>query len=81
MSTLSYNSKINSTKSVVESLKESVMQIFWDEDPFEFCSSRSLLPLIQEDAEYSIKELHLKEQDQSKYLQKVEQVLGEFCEV
>ena len=76
-----YNTKINSAQIVVERLKESVMQIFWEEDPFEFCSLRSLLPLIQEEAEYSIKELHLKEQDQSKYLQKVEQVMGEYCEV
>lgn len=81
MRATSYNTKITSAQKVVESLKENVMEIFWEEDPFEFCSSRSILPLIQEEAEYSIKELHLKEPDQERYLQKVEQVLGEYCEV
>ncbi|MCB2195579.1 MAG: hypothetical protein KQH79_06950 [Bacteroidetes bacterium] len=81
MRAISYNSKITSAQQVVESLKENVMEIFWEEDPFEFCSSRSILPLIQEEAEYSIKRLHLKEPDQNRYLQKVEQVLGEYCEV
>jgi len=81
MRTQSYSTKINSAQQVVESLKENVMEIFWEENPFEFCSSRSILPLIQEEAEYSIKELHLNEKDQCKYLQKVELVLGEYCEV
>ena len=81
MRALNYNTKITSAQQVVESLKENVMEIFWEEDPFEFCSSRSILPLIQEEAEYSIKKLHLKEPDQNRYLQKVEQVLGEYCEV
>ena len=80
MRALNYNTKIISAKQVVESLKENVMEIFWEEDPFEFCSSRAILPLIQEEAEYSIKELHLKKADQMRYLQKVEQVLGEYCE-
>jgi len=81
MSIQSYNTKINLAQQVVESLKDNLMEIFWEEDPFEFCSSRSILPLIQEEAEYSIKELHLKEKDQNKYLQKVELVFGEYCEV
>lgn len=75
-----YNFKINTAQTVVESLKENVMEIFWEEDPFEFCSSRAILPLIQEEAEYSIKELHLKEKDQNYYLQKISLLLGEYCE-
>lgn len=75
-----YHSKISSAQMVVENLKENVMEIFWEEDPFEFCSSRAILPLIQEDAEYSIKDLHLKEKDQIFYLQKIGRLLGEYCE-
>lgn len=81
MITASYNSRINSAEQIVEGLKDYVMEIFWEEDPFEYCSTRSLLPFIQEEAEYSIKKLHLKEQDQIFYLQKIEQVFGEYCEV
>ena len=76
-----YNSRIDSAEQIIEVLKENLMEIFWEEDPFEFCSSRALLPFIQEDAEYSIKKLHLKEQDQIFYLQKIEQVFGEYCEI
>lgn len=75
-----YNSKISSAQKVVEGLKENVMEIFWEEDPNEFCSSRSLLPLIQEEAEYSIVHLHLKDQDQTYFLQEITQVLGVFGE-
>ncbi len=80
MRVANYHSKINTAQNLLENFKESVMEIFWEEDPFEFCSSRSLLPLIQEDLEYSIKELHLKEQDQLFYIQKIENLLGEYCE-
>ena len=75
-----YNSKIDTAKMVIESLKENVLEIFWEEDPFEFCSSRAILPLIQEEAEYSIKDLHLKEGDQKFYLQSIGRLLGEYCE-
>ena len=75
-----YNYKINSAQEVVEGLKDNILDIFWEEDPFEFCSSRSILPLIQEEAEYSIKGLHLNEKDQNFYLQKISQVLGEYGE-
>ena len=80
MGTPGYNSKISSAQMVIENLKEDLMEIFWEEDPFEYCSSRSLLSLIQEEAEYSIKELHLKEKDQNFYLQKIGLVLGEYFE-
>jgi len=75
-----YHSKINTAQNLIESFKENVMEIFWEEDPFEFCSSRSILPLIQEDVEYSIKKLHLKEKDQNLYIQKIGYLLGEFSE-
>jgi len=75
-----YHSKIDTAQMLVESFKENVMEIFWEEDPCEFCSSRAILPLIQEEAEYSIKNLHLKETDQSFYLQKIGYLFGEFSE-
>ena len=75
-----YNSKIDTAKMVIESLKENVMEIFWEEDPFEFCSSRAILPLIQEEAEYSIKDLNLDVRDQYFYLQMINNLLGEYCE-
>lgn len=75
-----YHSKINTAQTLVESFKENVMEIFWEEDPREFCSSRAILPLIQEEAEYSIMNLHLKETDQCFYLQKIDYLLGEFGE-
>lgn len=80
MRSINYHTKIDSAQTVVENLKVNVLEIFWEEDPFEYCSSRSILPLIQEEAEHSIKDLHLKEKDQNFYLQKVGQVLGEYCE-
>jgi len=81
MNTTNYQKKLNEANRVVEDLKDSLMVIIWEEDPFEFCSSRSLLPLIQEEAEYSIRKLQLKEKDQQYFLQKLEQVFGEYCEI
>ena len=80
MRTSGYNSKINSAQMLIESFKENVMEIFWEENPFEFCSSRAILPLIQEEAEYTIKDLHLNEGDQQYYLKKISYLLGEFSE-
>ena len=75
-----YKSKINTAKTVIDQLKANILEIFWNEDPFEYCSSRSMLPWIQEEAEYSIKRLHLKKKDQNYYLQKVNNMMGEYCE-
>ncbi|MFO7843310.1 MAG: hypothetical protein R6V16_05820 [Bacteroidales bacterium] len=75
-----YKSKINSAQTVIDQLKTNILEIFWNEDPFEYCSSRSMLPWIQEEAEYSIKRLHLKKKDQNYYLRKVNNMLGEYCE-
>ncbi len=75
-----YKSKINTAKTVIDQLKDNILEIFWNEDPFEYCSSRSMLPWIQEEAEYSIKRLHLKKKDQNYYLQKVNNMMGEYCE-
>ena len=75
-----YKLKIFSASMIVENLKEDVLKIFWEEDPYEYCSSRSILPWIQEEAEYSIRELHLKQKDQSFYIQKINDTLGEYSE-
>ncbi|MFO7830162.1 MAG: hypothetical protein R6V23_16185 [Bacteroidales bacterium] len=75
-----YKSRIYTAKMVVDQLKENILEIFWNEDPFEYCSSRSMLPWIQEEAEYSIKKLHLKKRDQQYYLEKINLMLGEYCE-
>ena len=75
-----YRSKINSATTIVEIVKENILEIAWEEDPNVFCSSRFMLPLIQEEAEYSIKNLHLKTQDQCFYIQKINQVFGEYAE-
>lgn len=81
MNTTIYQKKLNEANRVVEDLKDSLMVIIWEEDPFEFCSSRSLLPLIQEESVYMIKEIGLSEQDHERFIKKIEQVLGEFCEI
>lgn len=75
-----YKSKIITAQTVVDKLKENILEIFWNEDPFEYCSSHSMLPWIQEEAEYSIKRLHLKKKDQCYYLEKISNMMGEYCE-
>jgi len=75
-----YQTKITTAQTVVDKLKENILEIFWNEDPFEYCSSRSMLPWIQEEAEYSIKRLHLKKKDQNYYLEKINNMMGEYCE-
>ncbi len=81
MNTTIYQKKLNEATRVVEGLKDSLMVIIWEEDPFEFCSSRALLPFIQEEAEYNVRSLGLSKQDQEHFIEKVKQVLGEFCEM
>ena len=81
MKASSYSLKINNAGIIAEGFKENLLKIFWNDDPAEFCSSRNLIPWIQEEAEYSIKKLKLKQSDQTKYLQKIDLFAGEYTEL
>ena len=81
MITPSYKMRIESAKRITEELKDNMMNICWDDDPMEYCSSRSLIPWLQEEAEYKIMHLELKSKDQSYFLRKIDNLVGEYAEM
>ncbi len=67
-------------KSILENLKYRMTKILWDDSKFTYNNEHSIIPWIQEEAEYEIKHLHLPENEEKYYLQKVEQIMGEYLE-
>jgi len=67
-------------KNILESLKLRMAQILWNDDFFSYNNEHFIIPWIQEDAEYAIKNLHLNKNEEKYYLMKVEQIMGEYLE-
>lgn len=65
---------------ILEELKSHLMDILWVDDPFQYNNEHFIIPWIQEEAEYKIKRLQLKEEDENYFMQKIEQIVGEYIE-
>ena len=77
---MNYQQKIKSTENILEKLKEILSETLWESDPNLYSSDRMLLPWIEEDAEYKIKKLKLKKNDEIFYLQKLHNLFGEYSD-
>jgi hypothetical protein len=72
--------KHQQAKSILENLKLRMVTILWNDDKFSYNNEHFIIPWIQEDAEYAIQNLHLPKSEEQYYLQKVEQIMGEYLE-
>jgi hypothetical protein len=65
---------------ILDELKANLMEILWTDDQFNYNNEHFMIPLIQEDAEYRIKNLNLPEDKEFYFLNKIEQIVGEYME-
>ena len=55
---MNYQQKIKATKSILINLKEVLAETLWESDPNLYANDKMLLPWIEKDAEYEIKNLN-----------------------
>ncbi|MCF8335522.1 MAG: hypothetical protein K9H65_02860 [Bacteroidales bacterium] len=72
--------KIDRAWNILEKLKTRLINILWDDNPLGYNNEHMLIPWLQEEAEYAIKELKLPEKDENYFLIKIEQIVGEYME-
>ena len=77
----SYKKKIEEATRIIEAIKKQLLSIFWETELNEYNAERNFLSWLEEDAEYSIKDLKLKKADEEKFIRKIHQVFGEYSEV
>ena len=77
---MNYKQKIKSTENILKNLKKVLSETLWESDPNLYSNDRILLPWIEEDAEYKIKKLKLKKDDEIFYLQKLNDLFGEYSD-
>ena len=73
-----YKNKLAEAQMILEMLKESLVEILWDDEKDQYNGSRHLIPWMQEDAEYAIKNIKLNEEDEIHYLKLIQRVVGEY---
>ncbi len=65
---------------ILEDLKSGIIEILWPgKSNFAF-DERWLLPFVQEEAEYNIKKLKTSNELKNYYLNKIENIMGEYGE-
>jgi hypothetical protein len=67
-------------QSILENLKLRIAHVLWNDNKFSYNNEHFIIPWIQEEAEYAIKNLHLPKNEEKYYLIKLEQILGEYLE-
>jgi hypothetical protein len=78
---MDYRAKIKRAEQILETLKDELMYILWDTQPGDYGDFRNLLPWVEEETEYLIIDLQLKEKDESFYIDKIHQLMGEYSEL
>lgn len=72
--------KIKEAQKILDSLKESLTDILWEDPKEMYNSSRCLIPWMQEDAEYAIKKLSLNKENETHCLKLVQRIVGEYTD-
>lgn len=76
-----YISKLHQAEQIIESLKEQLLNIFWESMLHEYNAERSLIGWMEEEAVYSIQKLDLNAADEALFLRQVHHIFGEYSEV
>jgi len=66
--------------SIITNLKAQLLDVLWEENQYGYNSEHFLIPWIQEEAEYAIKNAGLSKEDEEFFLMKVEHTIGEYFE-
>ena len=67
-------------RNILEKFKSRLLNILWQDSQFRYNNDHMLIPWLQEEAEYAIKSLNLPEYEEKYYLNKIEQIIGEYTE-
>jgi len=65
---------------ILDTLKQQVIEILWNDSRHEYTNEHLLIPWIQEETEYAIKKLNLSPEEESHFIQKIEHIVGEYTE-
>lgn len=65
---------------ILEELKSHLMDILWTDDQFNYNNEHFMIPWINEEAEYKIKKLNLSKTEEKYFMNKIEQIVGEYME-
>lgn len=76
-----YQNKISKATKIIETVKDEIWNICWNDDRDEYCNFHDLIPWLHEEAQYDIARLNLEREDELYYLQILDQVVGEFLEI
>lgn len=77
---MEYEEKIKQANTIFQDLADEVTHIMLDINNPEHASPKYLLPWLEEDAENAIKALELSPEDERIYLQRVNNLLGEYSD-
>ena len=72
--------KKHQARNILETLKLRLINILWNNSQLGYNNEHMLIPWLQQEAEYAIKELKLPEEDEQYYLIRIEQIIGEYIE-
>ena len=65
---------------ILEELKSHLMDILWTDDQFNYNNEHFMIPWIHEEAEYKIRKLNLSKTEEQYFMNKIEQIVGEYME-
>lgn len=78
--TMDYEKKLQKAGEILAKLKDELLYLLSDTENYQYCSSRMLLPWIEEETEYAIKKLQLQKADERKLINKVHETLGVYSQ-
>ena len=61
-------------------LKNVLLETMWGDQRYQYNNQKLTIPWLHEDYQYQIKKLNLHPDKESYYLDKIEQIIGEYAE-
>lgn len=77
---MNYDEKLRKAEKIIEEIKAELLHIITDTEIHEYCSNRMIIPWIEEESEYAIKRLKLKEEDEKKLIIRLRNTVGVYSE-
>ncbi len=77
---MEYHERIAKAEKLVDTFKDIIIRILWDDPTKQYCNIRTFIPWMEEDALYEIQQLQLKSKDEVHYLNLIKRYVGEYTE-
>lgn len=77
---MEYAEKIRRANHILDKLKKELLEVLLQKEKQDYCSDHMMLPWMEEDTEYAIKKLNLREEDQQSYIRKIHNIFGVYSE-